>query len=124
MARRRLLIVCLLAVVPVAVLGDGNRSPFTEFDDPHLKAGREIWLGTCQACHGTGLAGAPPATDYAAWAPRIAKGRDTLYQHALQGFFGPDGTMMPERGGNDSLSDEQVRSAVDYMVELAKSNKP
>ena len=43
-----------------------------------------------------------------------------LYDHAINGFFGPDYTMMPERGGNPDLSDEQVRLAVDYMVALAK----
>ena len=42
-----------------------------------------------------------------------------LYAHAINGFFGPEDTMMPERGGNPELSDTQVRAAVDYMTALA-----
>ena len=55
-------------------------------------------------------------TDRKAWAPRIAKGKNVLYEHALHGFFGPDGAMMPERGGNPDLSDDEIRAAVDFMV--------
>jgi len=82
-------------------------------------SGKITWQENCEGCHGIGVAGAPVATDADAWAPRVAQGRDTLYQHAIEGFFGPMGTMMPPRGGNDQLSDEQVRAAVDYMVHLA-----
>ena len=55
----------------------------------------------------------------AEWAPRVAKGKAVLYDHAINGFFGPDDTMMPERGGNPALSDAEVKAAVDYMVALA-----
>ena len=54
------------------------------------------------------------------WQARVIKNRQLLYAHAINGFFGPDDTMMPERGGNPELTDEQVKLAVDYMVELAK----
>lgn len=86
------------------------------FDEPHLAAGREVWLGTCKGCHDIGVAGAPKLGDAVAWEPRIAKGTATLHAHALEGYFGPSGTMMPPRGGNDRLSDAQVIAAVDYMV--------
>ena len=81
--------------------------------------GKQIFSGTCFACHGTGAAGAPKAGDKSAWGPRIAKGKATLYQHALHGFTGKKG-MMPAKGGNTGLSDADVKSAVDYMVSLAK----
>lgn len=84
-----------------------------------LAKGKEIYSGTCFACHGTGAAGAPKAGDKAAWGPRIAKGKDTLYKHALHGFTGKSG-MMPAKGGNTGLSDAAVEAAVDYMVSLAK----
>ena len=42
-----------------------------------------------------------------------------VYDHAINGFFGPDDTMMPERGGNSALTDAEVKAAVDYMVALA-----
>lgn len=92
------------------------------FEDAHLAHGRTVWLGTCKGCHDIGVAGAPPLGAVDAWRPRIAKGRDILHHHALDGFFGPGGTMMPPRGGNDTLSDDDVKAAVDYMV--AASSEP
>lgn len=82
----------------------------------HADPGREIWMGTCQACHAEALSGAPLITDKAAWTPRLAKGKEALYRSALNGFVGAKGTEMPARGGNSSLTDEQVKAAVDYMV--------
>lgn len=79
-----------------------------------LAKGEQVFQGTCQACHGTGVMGAPKFGDKAAWAPRIAQGKATLYQHALNGI-----RMMPAHGGNPSLSDSDVKAAVDYMVSKA-----
>jgi cytochrome c5 len=76
----------------------------------------EIWKGTCQVCHTEPASGAPQVGDKAAWAPRVAKGKEALYRSALGGFSGPKGTEMPARGGNPSLSDAQVKAAVDYMI--------
>jgi cytochrome c5 len=81
--------------------------------------GKATFQSTCFACHGTGAAGAPKAGNKAAWGPRLAKGKATLYQHALHGFTGKSGTM-PAKGGNTGLSDAAVKAAVDYMVSLAK----
>lgn len=92
---------------------------YVQFDDEHLRNGFKIWAGTCENCHGYGTAGAPIPMESDAWKERIAKGKDILYQHAIEGFFGPGDTMMPERGGNLELTDEEVKSAVDYMVALA-----
>lgn len=108
-----------LPVAPLFAAGPAD-AEFPVFDDPQLTRGRAVWLGTCKACHATGFADAPSVRDKEAWQPRLAKGKETLYQHALQGFFGPMGTMMPPRGGNDRLTDEEVKSAVDYMTTLVK----
>ena len=89
---------------------------FPEFADSGLQQGRSVWLGSCQACHATGLAGAPVIGNRNAWQARIAQGKAILYQHAMNGFIGPAGTEMPARGGNDALSDSEVKAAVDYMV--------
>jgi cytochrome c5 len=91
-------------------------SSFPEFADAGLQQGRKVWLGSCKVCHATGLAGAPKIGNRDAWQTRIAQGKAMLYQHALNGFMGPAGTEMPARGGNDALSDSQVKAAVDYMV--------
>jgi cytochrome c5 len=81
--------------------------------------GEGLFQQTCSACHGPGIAGAPKAGDKAAWGPRIAKGKDVLYQHALQGFTGTAG-VMPPKGGRLDAPDPLVKQAVDYMVGMAK----
>jgi cytochrome c5 len=78
--------------------------------DPKL-----VYETACMACHGMGLAGAPKTGDKGAWGPRIAAGKPTLYQHAIEGFQGSVG-FMPAKGGRSDLSDDAVKSAVDYMV--------
>lgn len=81
--------------------------------------GKKIYDASCMACHAAGVAGAPKLGDKAAWGPRVAQGNDTLYTNAIKGFQGKAG-MMPPKGGNMSLKDEDVKAAVDYMVSQAK----
>jgi len=83
------------------------------------KDGAEVFQQVCSVCHGQGIAGAPKAGDRAAWAPRIAKGKPVLYQHALQGFQGDAGAM-PAKGGRADLPDDLIKAAVDHMVGLAE----
>lgn len=79
------------------------------------KDGPTVYNSVCGACHNTGAAGAPKAGDKAAWAPRIAQGKDTLYKSALGGK-----NAMPARGGVATLSDDEVKAAVDHIIGLAK----
>ncbi len=81
--------------------------------------GKKVYDTACVACHGAGIAGAPKFADKGAWAPRIAQGANVLNDHAIKGFQGKAG-MMPAKGGNASLSDEDVKAAVDYMTAAAK----
>jgi cytochrome c5 len=83
------------------------------------KSGEETFQQVCSACHGAGIAGAPKAGDKGAWGPRIAKGKEVLYDHALKGFTGSSG-VMPAKGGRADLSDDLVKAAVDHMVDMAK----
>lgn len=66
-------------------------------------------------CHATGVANAPKLGDKAAWAPRIAAGEETLVKHSISGI-----RAMPPRGGNASLTDDQIRAAVAYMTASVK----
>ncbi|HTV50156.1 MAG TPA: c-type cytochrome [Steroidobacteraceae bacterium] len=86
---------------------------------PVPKNGMETFQQVCSACHGQGIAGAPKAGDAAAWGPRIAKGKATLYEHALHGFQGSAG-VMPAKGGRTDIPDDVIKQAVDYMVSMAK----
>lgn len=82
-------------------------------------AGQSVYNRTCALCHAAGVAGAPKPGDKAEWEPRIAQGVDVMYKHAIEGFTGSKG-MMPPRGGASNLSDEEVKAAVDFMVEKSQ----
>ena len=84
-------------------------------ESPAGADGKKVYEGLCKTCHGSGIPGIPQFGDKAAWEPRIAQGKDTLYQHALHGFTGKSGMMMPPKGGGTNTDDE-VKAAVDYMV--------
>jgi cytochrome c oxidase cbb3-type subunit 3 len=89
------------------------------FDGSSLTQGRVVWLANCESCHGYGIAGAPIPMQPDEWRERLKQDRQTLHRHAIEGFYGPDDTVMPARGGNADLSDDEVRLAVDYMTQLA-----
>lgn len=74
--------------------------------------GEAIYNRACMACHMTGAAGAPIKGDADAWAPRLEQGMETLYEHSINGF-----QAMPAKGGQVNLSDEEVKAAVDFMLE-------
>ena len=76
--------------------------------------GEQAFTQVCSACHGTGINGAPKIGDHAAWAPRIAQGKETLYKDAIAG----KGNMPPKGGTN--WPDATIRMTVDYMVSLNK----
>ena len=71
--------------------------------------GEAIFEDNCAGCHDGG--GAPQIGDNDAWQSRIDEGMDELYASAINGIGG-----MPAKGGNPSLSDEEVRAVVEYMV--------
>lgn len=81
--------------------------------------GKKVFGNVCSMCHAAGVAGAPKPGDKADWGPRIAQGNDVLYKHAIEGFTGKKG-MMPARGGSTTLSDDEVKAAVDFMVAQSK----
>ena len=80
-----------------------------------LMQGKQTVETTCIACHGQGLNGAPILGNKKMWAKRLPQGEDTLVDHAINGFAYE---MMPPRGGNPDLSDQDIRHAVQYMMSL------
>lgn len=81
--------------------------------------GSVIFGNLCSGCHTAGVANAPKL-EKAAWSARIAQGMEVLHTHAIDGYTGPGGGVMPARGGNPSLSDEQVKATVDWMLTQLK----
>ncbi len=81
--------------------------------------GEALVKQTCSVCHTVGIGGAPKLGDAPGWEQRIAKGKDVLYAHAIQGFKGEAG-ICPQKGGRWDVPDAVVRQAVDYMTTIAK----
>src|SRR2546426_283597 len=79
------------------------------------RTGEQVYKAVCTNCHATGVAGAPKLGDKAAWAPHLMHGTAGLLQSALKGKGA-----MPPKGGNPSLSDDDVRAAVEFMVSQSK----
>jgi cytochrome c5 len=94
-----------LAVVTAPAAGAAADVPTT---------GEQAFTKVCSACHATGVNGAPKIGDHAAWAPRIAQGKETLYKDAIAGKGN-----MPPKGGT-TWPDATIRMTVDYMVSLNK----
>lgn len=82
--------------------------------------GKTIFQKLCTTCHSNPATGAPQVGDSADWAPRIAEGIPTLIKHAMNGYTGPDGHVMPPKGGNPALSEEQITATVKWMVSQSK----
>jgi cytochrome c5 len=73
--------------------------------------GEQVYNGLCTTCHAAGVAGAP-ITGSDQMAQRLSeKGIDTLVTNVINGL-----NVMPPRGGNPGLTDEQIRAAVDFML--------
>jgi cytochrome c5 len=110
-------LLCVAAIISVSSCSDDQSKPeVPSFEAVDLQQGRAVWMQVCRNCHLMGVAGAPAISDYAAWQPRLAKERDSLYNNAVRGI-GDDGVWaMPPRGGDQTLSDDEVRRAVDFMI--------
>lgn len=128
-------IVLIALIWPLSQLGKGHApagtgdeadvriQPVAKFEMPKAVAksdgkprdGATIYGSICMACHGTGVAGAPKAGDKAAWASRLAQGKEALYKNALNGK-----NAMPPKGGAADLTDAELKAAVDHLLGLAK----
>lgn len=83
------------------------------------QSAQAVYDQVCAVCHNAGLAGAPLTGDAAAWESRIAQGMAAMVANAINGFQGAAG-VMPAKGGNASLSDDEVAAAVEWMVEQSQ----
>lgn len=78
------------------------------------RSGADVYNASCAACHAIGVAGAPKFGS-ADWTDRAAKGMDTLMANAINGI-----NAMPPRGTCASCSDDEIKGAIEHMVDSAK----
>ena len=97
-------------ISPVAQVAVANESVTKSGSENSISVDKII-KANCAMCHAGGLMGAPKIGDIALWAPRIAQGKDMLINNAIKGI-----RMMPAKGGNSRLTDEEVAAAVISMA--------
>ena len=83
--------------------------------DGQPRSAEVVYNTICKACHDAGVAGAPKTGDKAAWASRIATGQAALLKSAINGK-----NAMPPRAGDPTLSDDELKAAVEFLVGKAK----
>ena len=79
--------------------------------DPELEHGETVYIGTCKACHAGGINGAPILGNNKMWAKRAPQGLPVLVEHASNGYG-----LMPAKGGNTSLTEQDLTAAIKYML--------
>lgn len=83
---------------------------------PVERTGEQVYA-TCGSCHASGLLDSPKTGSDADWTPRAAGGLDALVTSAINGKGG-----MPARGGDPSITDKEIRSAILFMTKDTKIN--
>jgi len=78
----------------------------------HGSSGARIVKKNCKVCHAQGANGAPIIGNNKMWNSRANKGIPQLVENVANGFG-----LMPAKGGNANLSDEEITLAVMYMLE-------
>lgn len=95
----------------VCVAGDDCAKSLT-IASAGSKSGEEVYNTTCLACHASGAAGAPKFRVAEDWSARLAAGIETVYSNAINGQGA-----MPAKGLCMTCSDDEIKAAVDHMIE-------
>jgi len=86
------------------------------------QAGKTVYQGTCIACHGPDGKGVLPGVpDFTAANSPLGQPDALLIKRITEGYQAPDSPMaMPPKGGNPSLTDEQIGDVLGYMRKTFK----
>lgn len=92
------------ALMKLAAASAAARAPYT---------GEQLMQKVCSGCHATGMLNAPKTGNKAEWSKRLAAngGLAGLVASAVKGK-----NSMPARGGDPSLSDAELKAAIEVML--------
>ena len=92
-------------------------TPAAAADPATAEAGQSVYAQTCIACHGaTGKGAIPGVSDLTKADGPLAKSDDTLFASIRDGLVTPGKPLsMPPKGGNPSLSDEEIQAVLEYL---------
>lgn len=71
----------------------------------------KMWSGSCALCHVDGNGGAPRMGQAEEWLPRLAKGRETLLKHTVEGL-----NNMPPLGYCMACERDDLVTMIDFMT--------
>ena len=101
----------LLAALGLLAAGAAAAAPASS-----AAPGREVYEAVCIACHAAEnvMVSSPKFGERKEWQARMARagGLDGLVRNAVQGVGA-----MPARGGNETLSESQLKAAIRYMMQ-------
>lgn len=80
-----------------------------------LRTGKQVYDYACKTCHDRTTQGAPLPDDDIEWGLRASKGIKVLMRHVKEGYKG----LMPEKGGCQNCSDEELRAGIMYLLETS-----
>jgi cytochrome c5 len=81
--------------------------PTTQLDPDVMQK----WSRSCALCHVDGTGGAPRVGRTDEWQPRLAEGRDVLFERTVEGF-----NNMPPLGYCMSCEADDFRALIDFMA--------
>lgn len=91
----------------------GSVVTFDPSAEKKVRSGEEIVNGVCGTCHATGVLQAPKIGESGEWQPRFSSlGLTGLVSSAIKGK-----NAMPAKGGDPSLTDDEMQVAIEYMLE-------
>lgn len=109
----KLFIVFILLVAQTGCSKNENQKSAS--NDATESPGEKIVKANCKVCHAQGINGAPVIGNKKMWTPRLEKGIPQLIANASSGVG-----LMPAKGGNTSLTEEDISLAVNYLVDQVK----
>ena len=86
-----------------------------EVEDKTISKAEKMYNDSCKLCHATDNMGAPAVGDADKWASLTENGSDKVLRNAINGVGG-----MPAKGGNMDLTDEEVKTIVEFMIDSSK----
>jgi cytochrome c len=75
----------------------------------------KLYNESCKVCHATDKIGAPAVGDIDAWEEVLKKGFGKVVGNAITGI-----DAMPPKGGNEDLTNTQIKKIVEFMVNSSK----
>lgn len=109
---KRMMLLSLLVFSFMGCAKEGGSGSNTASKPSFQSEGEKITKTACKVCHAQGINGAPIIGNKKMWDDRVPRGIEQLSLNASQGYG-----LMPAKGGRTDLSDEQIRMAVEYMLE-------